>query len=175
MAEPNRQTSGAKSTARQHQAEALAATLPSLQVAAERVADTVAQGVHGRRRVGQGETFWQYRRYEPSDPPNRIDWRRSARSDHVFVRETEWEAAQSVWLWRDGSASMHYRSGRDLPTKLENAELITMAVMALLVRAGERIGLLGDPEPPATGRAALNRLCTGSAPSSAANSRRVLS
>ncbi len=44
-------------------AEALAATLPPLLVAAERVAATVAQGVHGRRRAGMGESFWQFRRY----------------------------------------------------------------------------------------------------------------
>src|SRR5690348_11078441 len=82
-------------------AEQLAAALPPLLVAAERVAATVAQGVHGRRRVGQGETFWQFRRYESGDPLPRIDWRESAKSQHVYVRETEWEAAQSVWLWRD--------------------------------------------------------------------------
>ena len=36
-------------------AQALGARLPPLLVAAERVAATVAQGVHGRRRVGQGD------------------------------------------------------------------------------------------------------------------------
>ena len=82
-------------------AEQAAAALPPLLVAAERVAATVAQGVHGRRRVGQGETFWQFRQYEPGDAATRIDWRESAKSQRLYVRETEWEAAQSVWLWRD--------------------------------------------------------------------------
>ena len=86
--------------------------LPPLLVAAERVAVTVAQGVHGRRRVGQGETFWQFRQYEPGDAATRIDWRESAKSQRLYVRETEWEAAQSVWLWRDASASMDYYLGR---------------------------------------------------------------
>ena len=94
----------------QHRAEQLASTLPPLLVAADRVAATVAQGVHGRRRVGQGETFWQFRQYQPGDAPQRIDWRESAKSQRLFVRETEWEAAQSVWLWRDTSASMDYGS-----------------------------------------------------------------
>ena len=141
-----------------HQAEAFAATLPPLLVAAERVAVTIAQGVHGRRRVGQGETFWQYRRYEFGDQPNRIDWRRSAVSDHVFVRETEWEAAQSIWLWHDASASMGYASQTELPTKASRAALLTIALMALLIRGGERIALLGNDARPTTGRAALNRL-----------------
>ena len=54
-------------------AEDLAAGLPPLLVAAERVASTVSQGVHGRRRVGQGETFWQFRRYQPEDSTQLID------------------------------------------------------------------------------------------------------
>lgn len=139
-------------------AEELAARLPPLLVAAERVAATVAQGVHGRRRVGQGETFWQFRRYEQGDARSNIDWRRSARAEQLFVRETEWEAAQSVWLWRDASLSMGYRSDTNLPTKAAHADLLLLATMALLVHGGERIALLGDGGRPATGRAVLNRL-----------------
>jgi uncharacterized protein (DUF58 family) len=139
-------------------AEEAAALLPPLQVDAERVASTVAQGVHGRRRVGQGETFWQFRQFEYGDSPQQIDWRRSARSDSLFIRETEWEAAQSVWIWRDASASMRYHSSDRLPLKSERAALLSIALMALLVRGGERIALLGHPGIPASGRAALNRL-----------------
>jgi uncharacterized protein (DUF58 family) len=148
----------AAAIARRHQAEGLAASLPPLLVAAERVASTVAQGVHGRRRVGQGDSFWQFRQYQPGDPVQRIDWRQSAKREHAYIRENEWEAAQSVWLWRDPSPSMSWRSGRGLPEKRERAELLTLALMALLVRGGERIALLGLPVRPATGRGALNRL-----------------
>lgn len=144
--------------ARRHQAEGIAATLPPLLVAAERVASTVAQGVHGRRRVGQGDSFWQFRQYQPGDSVQRIDWRQSAKRQHAYIRENEWEAAQSVWLWRDASPSMAWRSGRDLPEKRERAELLALALMALLVRGGERIALLGRPVRPTTGRGALNRL-----------------
>ncbi|MFO1061517.1 MAG: DUF58 domain-containing protein [Dongiaceae bacterium] len=144
--------------ARRQRAEGLAAALPPLLVAAERIAATVAPGVHGRRRVGPGETFWQFRRYQPGDSRARIDWRQSAKADPLFVREMEWSAAQSVWLWRDGSPSMRYRSGSGLPEKLERAELLALALVALLIRGGERVALLGDPAAPASGRAALNRL-----------------
>ena len=144
-------------------AEAVAATLPPLLVAAERIATTVAQGVHGRRRVGQGETFWQFRQYQPGDAAARIDWRESAKSQRLYVRETEWEAAQSVWLWRDGSASMDYSSaadiaGGDWPSKRERAELILVALACLLVRGGERLSLLGSGMAPLSGRIALSRL-----------------
>ncbi|MEE9544904.1 MAG: DUF58 domain-containing protein [Rhodospirillales bacterium] len=149
-------------TARQpdihHQAEELAAGLPPLLVAAERVAATVSQGVHGRRRVGQGETFWQFRRYQPGDSTQSIDWRQSAKSQPLYVRETEWEAAQSVWLWRDASPSMRYRSAGGHPAKIHRADLLLLALASLLARGGEHVALLGSRHPPAAGRAALTRL-----------------
>jgi len=142
----------------QQRAEWLAATLPPLLVRAERVAATVAQGVHGRRRVGTGDTFWQFRRYESGDPTQRIDWRRSAKSDTLFVRESEWEAAASVWLWCDRSPSMMYRSSPALSDKAERATLLVLALAALLVRGDEHIALLGSGLSPRPGRAALNRI-----------------
>ncbi len=125
-------------------AEALASRLPPLLVAAERVAATVAQGVHGRRRVGQGDSFWQFRPYQHGDTPGRIDWRQSAKSARTFVRETEWEAAQTVHLWRDGSASMRWRSGMAVAEKRERADLLLLALGSLLLRGGERVRLLGQ-------------------------------
>ena len=144
-------------------AEQAAAVLPPLLVAAERVAVTVAQGVHGRRRVGQGETFWQFRQYEPGDAATRIDWRESAKSQRLYVRETEWEAAQSVWLWRDASASMNYTSadympGAEWPIKRDRAELLLVALASLLVRGGERLTVLGSGMAPISGRIALSRV-----------------
>ncbi len=136
-------------------AEVLAATLPALLIEAERVASTVAQGVHGRRRVGLGETFWQFRRYRPGDPASRIDWRRSAKSHRTYVRETEWEAAQSVWLWRDTSPSMRYRSSTNLDTKADRAALLLLAGASLLMLGGEHVALLGYDRVARSGRATL--------------------
>ncbi len=144
--------------ARRLRAEQLAATLPPLLVAAERIAATVQQGVHGRRRVGTGETFWQFRRYQAGDTPQRIDWRQSAKADPVFVREMEWAAAQSVWLWRDASPSMRWRSRADWPEKLAQADLLTLALAVLLVRGGERVALLGSGQPPGQSLATLERM-----------------
>jgi len=139
-------------------AEQLAARLPPLLVAAERVAATVAQGVHGRRRVGQGDSFWQFRPFLAGDPVARIDWRQSAKSDRTFVRETEWEAAQSVWLWRDASAGMRWRSTARLPEKAERAELLLLALASLLLRGGERVALLGLGMRPVSGRSMIELL-----------------
>jgi len=144
-------------------AEALGARLPPLLVAAERVASTVAQGVHGRRRVGQGDSFWQFRPFVAGDPIARIDWRQSAKSGRAaphgwFVRETEWEAAQTVGLWRDSSPSMRWHS-RLVPTeKRERASLLLLALAALLLRGGERVMLIAPGERPLSGRVGLDRL-----------------
>ena len=139
-------------------AEALGDRLPPLLVAADRVAATVAQGVHGRRRVGQGDSFWQFRPFLAGDSANRIDWRQSARSDRAYVRETEWEAAQTVALWRDGAANMRWQSRKDLPSKAERASLLMLALAALLLRGGERVRLLADNSRPTSGRNGLERL-----------------
>jgi uncharacterized protein (DUF58 family) len=142
-----------------HRAEAAAARLPPLLVAAERVAAAIQIGVHGRKRAGPGETFWQFRPYRDGDPAAKVDWRRSAKGDRLFVREREWEAAQTVWLWRDASPSMEYRSHKNLMTKRERAEILLLALAMLLVRAGERVALLGG-EPPTTTRGGIDRMAT---------------
>jgi uncharacterized protein (DUF58 family) len=127
-------------------------------VAAERVASTVAQGVHGRRRVGQGDSFWQFRPYVRGDSLARVDWRQSARADRAYVRETEWEAAQTVLLWRDSSASMRWRSRGAPVEKLARADLLLLALAALLLRGGERVRLLAPGAASLSGRHSLDRL-----------------
>jgi uncharacterized protein (DUF58 family) len=144
-------------------AEALGARLPPLLVAAERVAATVAQGVHGRRRVGQGDSFWQFRPFVVGDAVARIDWRQSAKSGRPaphgwFVRETEWEAAQTVALWRDGSPSMRWHSRLVSVEKRARAELLLLALAALLLRGGERVVLMAPGARAVSGRAGLDRL-----------------
>lgn len=138
-------------------AEALGSRLPPLLVAAERVAATVAQGVHGRRRVGQGDSFWQFRPFVDGDTVSRIDWRQSARSDRNYIRETEWEAAQTVGLWRDGGPSMRWRSRHATTEKIERAELLLLALASLLLRGGERVRLLSLGARSVAGRG-LDRL-----------------
>ena len=92
------------------EAQTLADRLPDLLLDALRVANTVVHGIHGRRRAGTGETFWQFRQFQSgSDPATVIDWRRSASSDTLYVREREWEASHTFWLWPDVSPSMAFQ------------------------------------------------------------------
>ncbi|MGR3492426.1 MAG: DUF58 domain-containing protein [Shimia sp.] len=137
-------------------AEALAAPYPRLLAGAEQLAATVLLGDHGRRRAGQGDAFWQYRPATPQDPARRIDWRRSARGDEHFVREREWQIAQSVILWVDQAASMGFTSGGT--TKAERARTLALAAAVLMIRAGERVGLTGFTLPPRGGQGQIDRL-----------------
>lgn len=125
------------------QAEQLAATRDALRLQAEKVAHSYLRGPHGRRRSGQGERFWQFRPYHAGDMPRDIDWRQSAKRDDVFVREREHEAAQSLWLYRDASASMRFASRKSLPAKVDYAEVIVLALALLAMEAGERAGVMG--------------------------------
>src|SRR6266852_4640080 len=110
------------------EAERLGAALPPLLVEAERLTSGVWLGVHGRRKAGMGETFWQFRRYRHEDPSSAIDWRQSAKSQHVFVREREWEAAETVWFWRDASLGMRYSSSPNVVEKWERATVLVLAL-----------------------------------------------
>jgi uncharacterized protein (DUF58 family) len=146
----------ARSPAR-HETDAalsLARRLPRLVLEARRVAATLTSGIHGRRRAGPGESFWQFRPFVTGEAAQRVDWRRSGRDDRLYVREREWEAAQSVWLWIDRSASMGYASSLAQAPKIERALVLGMALADAFVNAGERVGLLGVMRATATRRIA---------------------
>lgn len=140
-------------------AQARAALIPDCMVEAQRIANTVISGWHGRRKRGIGENFWQFRPYVDGESLSRIDWRRSARDDHTYVRDREWEAAHTVWIWADLSPSMMYKSTFASVSKESRALVIMLALAEILARSGERIGCPGVMEPIAA-RNAAERLAT---------------
>lgn len=147
-----------------HRADRLAGALPPLLVEAERIANGVLHGSHGYRRAGAGEAFWQFRRYQPGDPAAAIDWRQSAKSQRVFVRERERESAQNVWLWSDRSPSMRFGA----PEKAGRAALLALTLAILLDRAGEHIAVLGAETGRRSGRGALMEIADALVPGEAA-------
>ncbi|MBX6426179.1 MAG: DUF58 domain-containing protein [Variibacter sp.] len=132
------------------QGRALAAAMPRLILESRRIAATVIHGLHGRRRAGSGENFWQYRRFLSGEPAHRVDWRRSARDDHLYVREREWEAAHTIWIWPDRSPSMVFTSDPARDSKLERTLIVAFALAEVLVQGGERIGVPGLMSPTAS-------------------------
>jgi uncharacterized protein (DUF58 family) len=129
------------------QARTLAEQLPRLILESRRIAATVIHGLHGRRRAGPGENFWQYRHFLSGEPARMVDWRRSARDDQLYVREQEWEAAHTVWIWADRSPSMVFRSNLAQVSKLDRTLVVAFSLAEILVQAGERVGMPGLMRP----------------------------
>ena len=138
------------------EASTLAARLPGLVVAARQIAHSILHGVHGRRQAGPGETFWQFRPFVSGEPAARVDWRRSAREDRAFVREREWEASHTIWIWFDRSPSMTFASSLAPCAKVDRAAVLAFALADLAVRGGERSGLIGLT-PPLASRDVIER------------------
>lgn len=137
-------------------AQSASGHLPALILSAERLAAMVAPGAHGLRRAGPGEDFWQYRPASQGDSARSIDWRRSARSDGEFVRDRESQTAQAVGLWVSAGQGMNYAGGPDRPSKRDRAHLLALALAMVLLRGGEKVGLLGHPAR--AGRVQADRL-----------------
>lgn len=144
-----------------------AALVPDLLIEARRIVTTVVAGWHGRRKRGIGETFWQFRPYVTGETLARIDWRRSARDDHTYVRDMEWEAAHTVWLWADLTPSMLFKSTDASVSKEARALVLTLALAELLSRSGERVGYPGLMKPVVS-RNGAERLAMALASSQAA-------
>jgi uncharacterized protein (DUF58 family) len=134
----------------QRDAQSLSARLPHILLEARRISASLNAGLHGRRRSGPGETFWQFRPYMIGESVARIDWRRSAREDKTFIREREWEAAHSIHLWVDRSASMGFGSSLAPCSKIDRALVLGLALADSFVEAGERVGMLGLQTPTAS-------------------------
>jgi uncharacterized protein (DUF58 family) len=138
-------------------AQDLAARLPKLILAAERLAFIAAPGLHGRRRGGHGDSFWQFRDWQNGDDSRQIDWRRSARGDRLYFREKEWEAQASIALSLENTPSLAFHSSNSLPTKWERAVLLLLALASILARSGERVALAGVT-PPLNGRTTTKKI-----------------
>ncbi|GAA4662282.1 DUF58 domain-containing protein [Bartonella pachyuromydis] len=117
------------------------AKMASFLLQANRIANTLMTGWHGQRRCGQGENFWQFRPYIEGESITRIDWRRSARDEHTYLREHERQMTQMVWLWPDQSASMHYCSRFSKISKGDYAIILTLVLALLLAQSGEHIAI----------------------------------
>ncbi|MGB5215971.1 MAG: DUF58 domain-containing protein [Anderseniella sp.] len=139
-------------------ADQLASAYPALLIQSERIANAIVHGAHGRRRTGPGSDFWQYRPYSPGDSISRIDWRKTARAGKTLIRESEWAATNTVFVWASQTAGMDFMSDMANTTKRERAAVLAMTIATLAIRAGERVGVLGWQQAPGHTRLVLRRM-----------------
>lgn len=132
-------------------AEAESESLPALQALAEKAVMSILHGAHSQYHPGTGEKFWQFRPYVQGDRPQDIDWKQTAKTQGVFIKQKEWQTTQTSVFWCSTAPSMRFSSKVKRPEKLTAARVLTLALAMMMTRAGEQISTLGSRK---TGRSA---------------------
>ncbi len=126
------------------QAEKLVTIAPDLKIRANKLANTVWEGIHNRNKAGIGDNFWQFKKYEYGDPVHLIDWKKSAKSSSFFIQEQELSTVQNINIWRDSSSSMNYSSRKNLDKKIYIANLITLVLSMIFIKQSEKVKINGS-------------------------------
>ncbi len=127
--------------------DAIAAALPAIVMDSRRAAASIVIGEHGKRCAGNGEAFWQYRDWTNGESVRQIDWRRSARSDKLFVRERERQVPALLQIWCDTRPDMDWRGDTARPTKAHRAIMLGLSLAIATRSGGERVASLGQAAP----------------------------
>lgn len=122
-------------------AEESGGDIPALISAAERAVKNIVHGPHAQKKTGGSEEFWQFREYMPGDRPQDIDWRQSAKTQRVYIRQKEWHNTQDNIFWCSAHEGMRFSSGKN-PTKADVANILTLGLALLMTRGGERVALM---------------------------------
>lgn len=119
-------------------------SLPALMLKSERIANNILHGEHGKRRAGAGDEFWQFREYHQSDRPSDIDWRQSAKGDHVYTKQKEWHVTRKIFFWCAGGETMNFSSDKAILKKQESAQILCLSLALLFHKSHEQIGIYGQ-------------------------------
>ena len=99
----------------------------------------IIQGLHASRISGKGEDFWQFKEYRQGDSVSSIDWRKSAASDKVLVKQKENETAKTIYFYFDKTKSMFFKSKKDLQSKYQIAVLLLLTLSRLFLKNRENV------------------------------------
>jgi uncharacterized protein (DUF58 family) len=111
-----------------------------LDLIARSVVEGFLTGLHKSPYHGLSQEFAEHRPYIAGDEIRRIDWRVYARTDRLYVKESEEETNAPVRLLLDTSASLGY-APREV-SKLDYARYLAASLAYLATRQGDRVGLL---------------------------------
>lgn len=110
-------------------------------IAVKRLADSLAFGTDRSPYIGSGLEYHQSRPYQSGDSIKAIDWRVTARTGKVHVKEYEAIKRLPVWIMVDTSASMAISSTKK--SKYEVAVFIAGGVALASLDAIRPVGFMG--------------------------------
>ena len=113
--------------------------IKDLSLAARQTIDGFMAGINKSKVRGPGQEFSQYRSYQPGDDLRWLDWKRYARTDRYYIRESEIETSISVRMLVDASLSMNHKDGAF--TKIQYAKYLAAALGWLAHGQGDALGL----------------------------------
>lgn len=116
-----------------------ASLLPKVLFDSEILSRNIIEGLHASRFSGKGEDFWQFKEYRQGDNVSFIDWRKSAASNKVLVKQRENETAKTIYFYFDKTKSMMFKSKKQLLSKFEAAILLTLTLSRILLKNRENV------------------------------------
>lgn len=122
----------------------LSADSPKIIALSNEIANMILSGLHAKKKSGVGDDFWQYRELGTGETASRIDWRKTAKGDGIFIKEKEAQSPKRFQFWVDNSPKMHYSSQSDVPSKIETASALGIGLFRALYEIEERPEILGQ-------------------------------
>jgi uncharacterized protein (DUF58 family) len=118
------------------------AAMGRIEIVARWIVDGMLVGLHRSPRKGFSVEFAEHRPYQPGDDLRYVDWKIVARADKWVVKQFEEETNLRAAILLDISRSMAWRGDPARLTKLAYAERLAAAVVLLLLRQRDAVGLL---------------------------------
>ena len=122
--------------------------LPPLLSDSSLLLKNILAGLHSTRFAGKGENFWQYKEYTRGESVTQIDWRKSASSKKILIKQNEKELSKTIYLFFDKSFSMNYKSQLAKQSKLFFSALLTLTLSKLFSHSKEEVFIFNSENKP---------------------------